>query len=264
MPAQQMRDSWQRRIDRASELATHDETARPLLDAYLRLLTVQRDCDTALGARLDRLTGSLERDLDEVRACVPRLRDAVLAVGPPGLVEQTRQLLDGGQPRFDSMLLETWRAPSGVHFFMKLLLQPYANCLAIHGIHPIDRDPPRRYTSCPFCGGAPQVSVLHQAWDGDAGGRDLVCAMCFTTWPFRRLFCAECGEDEERQLGYFQSPSYDHVRIDACETCKHYLKSVDLTRLGLAVPIVDEVAAAGLDLWAREHYQKIELNLVGL
>jgi formate dehydrogenase maturation protein FdhE len=40
---------------------------------------------------------------------------------------------------------------------------------------------------------------------------------------------------------------------------------VDLTRLGIAVPVVDEVAGASLDLWAREHdYQKIELNLVGL
>jgi len=51
----------------------------------------------------------------------------------------------------------------------------------------------------------------------------------------------------------------------ACDTCGHYLKGVDLTRLGVAVPIVDEVAGAPLDAWAREHgYEKIELNLVGL
>ena len=79
------------------------------------------------------------------------------------------------------------------------------------------------------------------------------------------MLCANCGEDDERQLGYFHSLSYDHLRIDACETCKHYLKTVDLTRLGLAVPLVDEVAAAPLDLWARERgYDKIQLNLVGL
>jgi len=55
------------------------------------------------------------------------------------------------------------------------------------------------------------------------------------------------------------------VRVDACESCRHYLKSIDLGRLGLAVPIVDEVAGAALDLWARDHgYEKIELNLVGL
>jgi len=55
------------------------------------------------------------------------------------------------------------------------------------------------------------------------------------------------------------------VRIEACDSCKHYIKGVDLTRLGFAVPIVDEIDAAALDLWASEHsYTKIELNLVGV
>ena len=54
-------------------------------------------------------------------------------------------------------------------------------------------------------------------------------------------------------------------RRGKCATCKHYIKGVDLTRLGLAVPLVDEIAAAPLDVWAHEHgYTKIELNLVGL
>jgi formate dehydrogenase maturation protein FdhE len=43
------------------------------------------------------------------------------------------------------------------------------------------------------------------------------------------------------------------------------MKSVDLTVNGLAIPLVDEIAAAPLDLWAAEQgYQKIELNLMGL
>jgi len=34
--------------------------------------------------------------------------------------------------------------------------------------------------------------------------------------------------------------------------------------MGLAAPLVDEIDAAPLDLWAREHgYSKIELNLLG-
>ena len=54
-------------------------------------------------------------------------------------------------------------------------------------------------------------------------------------------------------------------RLEACDTCRRYVKGVDRTRLGLAVPLVDEVAGAALDVWAREHgYEKIELNLVGL
>jgi FdhE protein len=66
-------------------------------------------------------------------------------------------------------------------------------------------------------------------------------------------------------LGYFTAPEYDHIRVETCDSCKYYIKGIDLTRVGLAVPLVDEVAAAPLDLWAREQgYTKIALNLVGL
>ena len=44
---------------------------------------------------------------------------------------------------------------------------------------------------------------------------------------------------------------------------RHYIKSVDLTVDGLAVPEVDELAAIPLDLWATERgYAKITPNLL--
>ena len=99
----------------------------------------------------------------------------------------------------------------------------------------------------------------------DGSGRQLLCASCLTLWNVRRVICPSCGEEEEKKLGYFRSPVFDHVRIDACDGCRRYLKTIDLTRLGLAVPLVDEVAAAPLDAWARDRgYEKIELNLLGL
>jgi FdhE protein len=260
-----MRDSWQKRIDRASELAARDEAARPLLEVYGKLLVLQRDCSASLQAQRGRLSGSLERDLAIVGRCAPRILHEVTAIGPPLLADEARQIIGEGGQAIDRLLLLGWRAPSDEHFFARLLLQPYAYCLAANRLHPLDRDLPKGDNVCPFCGGAPQVSILRQMADLETGGRELMCATCFTTWPFRRVQCAECGEEDERKLGYFHSPAYDYLRVDACETCKHYLKSVDLARLGLAVPIVDEVAGAPLDLWARERgYEKIHLNLVGL
>jgi FdhE protein len=260
-----MRDSWQKGIDRALELAARDQAARPLLEAYAGLLVLQRDCYTSLRAHPERLSGSLERDLPSVRTCVPRILNEIAGMGPPPLAEDARRLIDGGDAAVDSLLLTAWRTPSDERFFAKVILQPYASCLATAGRRPIGRDLPRADNVCPFCGGAPQVSILHHAAAGEGGGRELLCATCLTKWPFRRVLCPRCGEDDEGQLGYFHSPAYDHLRVDACDTCKHYLKSVDLTRLGVAVPIVDEVAGAPLDLWARERgYEKIELNLLGL
>jgi FdhE protein len=43
------------------------------------------------------------------------------------------------------------------------------------------------------------------------------------------------------------------------------LKSVDLTKTGLAVPIVDELATLSLDLWARDKgYRKLQMNMLGI
>jgi FdhE protein len=259
-----VRDSWQRRIDRAAYLAEQDEAARPLLDLYRRLLGLQRDCYESLQCRAARLTGSLAHDLAALRPCVPPMLQAVTTIGPH-LAEDARRILDGGDDAIDEMLLAGWHARAGQQFFSKVALQPYAHYLAVNDVRPIDRDVAGVRNSCPFCGGAPQLSILVSAGDGDGGGRQLQCGTCFTTWPLRRVLCAHCGEEDERRLGYYHSPTFDHLRVDACDTCQHYLKTVDLTRLGIAVPIVDEVAGAALDLWAIEHaYQKIELNLVGL
>jgi FdhE protein len=260
-----MRDGWQQRIDRASALAATADATRPLLESYGRLLVLQRDCYAALDRQADRLSGSLERDLTVVAACVPPILADLAATGPPSLAEDAKRTLDAGESSIASMLVAGWRAPSDRAFFARIVLQPYASWLAARGVALVDRDLPRHDNVCPFCGGRPQVSILQHAPEGEGGGRELQCGTCFTTWPYRRVRCARCGEDNERQLGYFRSDAFAHLRIDACETCRHYVKSVDLTRLGLAVPIVDEVAGAPLDLWAQERgYEKIELNLVGL
>jgi FdhE protein len=112
----------------------------------------------------------------------------------------------------------------------------------------------------------PQVSFLQiTEANSESGNRQLICATCLTNWSFRRVVCAYCGEERPFKLGYFHTKEYDHVRVEACDACRHYIKGVDLTRFGLAVPLVDEVASAALDVWAQEHgYTKIELNLVGL
>ncbi len=53
--------------------------------------------------------------------------------------------------------------------------------------------------------------------------------------------------------------------MDACETCKTYIKAVDLTKNGLAVPVVDELASVPLTLWAQEHgYTKLQPNLMAV
>ena len=262
-----LKESWDTRIQRAAELAAKSAAAEELLTFYGKLLDAQKAAYESLRRQRDWLpSGILEEDLTVVRALLPALLRAVEASGPPALAEEARTLSRASEGEISRMLLEQWRAPSDVGFFAKALLQPYARWLAESGAPPVDRNLERRADRCPFCAGKPQVSSLQTAGAGaEGGGRSLTCATCLTVWPFRRVVCANCGEERPAKLGYFQTPEYEHIRLEACDTCRHYIKGIDLTRLGLAVPLVDEVAAAALDVWAQEHgYTKIELNLVGL
>jgi formate dehydrogenase maturation protein FdhE len=53
--------------------------------------------------------------------------------------------------------------------------------------------------------------------------------------------------------------------VETCDTCHCYIKTIDLTKDGRAVPVVDELAAIPLSLWAAENgYSKVRANLLGL
>jgi formate dehydrogenase accessory protein FdhE len=262
-----MKESWDTRIRRAEHLAARGDGATGLLTFYASLLRAQKECYEYLRGREGWLpSGTLEEDLPVVRATAHGVLRAATAGGPAELAEEARALSLAGEGEMEGALLEQWRAPSDTRFFAKALLQPYARWLAESGARPDGRASERREGLCPFCAGRPQVSFLQTPEPGaESGGRGLVCSTCLTVWPFRRVVCVNCGEERPSKLGYFQTPEYEHLRLETCDACGHYVKGVDLTRLGLAVPLVDEVAGAALDLWACEQgYRKVELNLLGL
>ena len=92
---------------------------------------------------------------------------------------------------------------------------------------------------CPFCGHLPVTGVLRP--EGEGGKRWLVCSFCATEWEFRRLVCPACGEGDHEKLPVYVAEEFPHVRVEACDSCRTYLKAVDMTRDGLAVPQVDEL-----------------------
>jgi formate dehydrogenase accessory protein FdhE len=262
-----LNQSWETKIKRADELAAAGDAAKELLVFYGQLLRAQKKIYDALRNRKDGLpAGRLQEDLPILRALLPDLLKTIEHIGPPLLTQEARALMQLNDTELNQLLLNEWQAPASNHFFAKAFLQPYARRLAELNLRPLNRNLESGENRCPVCAGKPQVSCLViQESSADGGGRDLICSTCLSVWPFRRVVCASCGEERPAKLGWFQSSQYDFVRIEACDSCGYYLKGVDLTRFGFAVPLVDEVAAAPLDLWAREQgYQKIELNLVGL
>jgi FdhE protein len=258
---------WDKQIERADYLAAESSGSKELLEFYAQLLRSQKDIYEFLRSCKDWLpSGDLENDLHVVMSSTTGLLKTVALHGPESLASEAQVLLAGEPDTMARTLLDYWRSPSDTQFFAKSILQPYLRWLAETGTPPRGRELAGGERTCPFCGGAPQLSfLLSKESSAESGNRDLLCASCLSSWEFRRVVCASCGEERPQKLSYFHSPEFDHIRIEACDSCQHYIKGIDLTRLGLAVPPVDEIYAAPLDLWAREHgYTKIELNLVGL
>jgi FdhE protein len=111
--------------------------------------------------------------------------------------------------------------------------------------------------ACPACGGPPQASVIAEESGEFMGGspRSLVCGRCAGWWTFARATCPWCAEDDPRRLAGFVPDGRRVVRVDACETCRGYVKTFDLRALGgvEVVPLVDDVATLTLDVWAHDH-----------
>ena len=132
-------------------------------------------------------------------------------------------------------------------FQARALLEPYAARLA----------------ACPWCDSKPQAAILRP--EGYGAKRSLVCAVCSSERPFPRLQCPACGEREFAKLCAYTAAEFEHIRLDACDSCRTYLKTIDLTKNGLAEPVVDELAGVSLDLWAAAHgYTKLQPNLLGV
>ena len=91
-----------------------------------------------------------------------------------------------------------------------------------------------------------------------------MCSLCAGWWPCRRSACPHCGEADPEKLVYHTSDLIPHVRVDECQSCHAYLKTVDLRKDGMAMPLVDDIAAVELDLWSVEcGLWKIRRNVLG-
>jgi len=48
--------------------------------------------------------------------------------------------------------------------------------------------------------------------------------------------CPTCGEEVEGKLPVYVAEQLPHIRVEACDTCKFYLRTVDLTKDGTPSP----------------------------
>lgn len=250
---------------RAEVLMQTWPSAGELLKTYAAIVLFQ----DSLSQSLNRMTtandtGSLTANID-FAPLLPKFRellDSIARSSLANLIEPTRKLQAAGPSHWQNLLEQTWTnsslAVNSETFFALAFLQPIANSFA-QGF----AGPGTYYAGpiCPYCGRKPVCGVLRP--EGDGGKRSLICSFCSTEWEYRRMICPSCESQDLDRLPVFTDENSTYIRIEACDKCNTFIKTVDLTKDGRAVPVVDEIASVPLTLWAQEKgYEKLQPNLL--
>lgn len=112
----------------------------------------------------------------------------------------------------------------------------------------LDKDKPWGKGYCPICGSPPGLSMFQ-----GEGERFLLCAFCWHKWSSRRLYCPFCDNTDTKTLNYFFSEDEKEYRVDLCDKCKKYIKSIDTRKTERIIyPPLEQVATLHLDIKAKE------------
>ena len=99
---------------------------------------------------------------------------------------------------------------------------------------------------CPVCGGEPDMAALEKG----GGRRRLLCSRCDAEWPFRRLGCPFCGNDDPKEMAFLPGEDKGH-HLAICERCRRYLKTVDFRETAERPLAAERVLTAGMDASAQ-------------
>lgn len=257
-------ERWVTRIERARVLQGKQHNFAAALRLYEAILRFQREVALASNSVFNAEV-PLRMQIDLSFACskLPSALAVARAHGPDVLRERATRLQAKSEVAwirlFESAIILGKASQSDVDdFFVRACLQPIAENLQ-------SQLPPDRNDSksiCPACGGLPQAAVLRP--EGEGASRYLLCSFCLREWLFRRIVCPFCGEDDKEKLPRYSAEQCDYVHVEACDRCLQYVKAVNLSIDGHAVPLIDEAAMAVMDVWAADHgYKKAVSNLVG-
>ena len=210
------------------------------------------------------LTGHLDEDAERLSGFASAVLRYAAESGPPGLAEEARARQKDLPSTARSRLLVYWAGDIGSSedYLSWAILRPYVEYLRAVNVAP---DRVHRRGRCPFCGGGPWVSVRREGSTMEGARRMLACALCGGEWLFGRILCPSCVEEDPHKLPSFSNDRHSAVRIEACETCHRYAKSLDLSEDARPIPEVDDLVSIAMDLWAAEQgYTRIEPGMAGI
>lgn len=253
---------WAERRRRALELREVYPHAAEMLDVLAALCDAQERAAEQARRAAPR-PGELPRFV--CTQVLPGVIEATLAAGPERLREAVLE-------RFHEADLETvvsdWLAgreqSAAERYLARAATGPVLE--AVPSLRSATGRPAADERHCPDCGALPQLSYFAPSPEAlVTGPRQLVCSHCAAAWVYPRLCCAGCGSTTADRLPIFADQErFATLRVDACDDCRRYLITVEGSKDASAVPLVDEIAALPLDLYAQElGFSKIASNLMG-
>jgi FdhE protein len=102
---------------------------------------------------------------------------------------------------------------------------------------------------CPLCGSAPQMAQLRD----EGGKRYLQCSFCGCQWRWERIACPACNNRDMDSLHYLYAEEEEAYRVDLCDQCKGYIKTVDARKLDYDPDInLEDIVTIHLDILAMD------------
>jgi len=221
------------------EFPFDQEQAKTLLDKLLNIVTSQ---EGPLGQGAATVKAALQQD----------------EFAPDQLF---RYFLDNDTAFFASWAERTPGAPKTLPFLVFAAMSPSieaaADMLA-------DKLPEMKVTpvgTCPICGSLPLISSLQQK----EGFRHATCSFCRHDYRIKRIACPICGEEEQTKLTFFTAEEEPGFRVDVCDTCRTYIKTIDFRDLDrISVPVLDDLDSLALDyVAAGQGYKRATLSAWG-
>jgi FdhE protein len=115
---------------------------------------------------------------------------------------------------------------------------------------------------CPICGSKPVMAELV----GQERKRFLICSCCGYEWRFKRIQCPFCENEDRHKFKYLFTEEEDRAyRVETCQKCKKYIKTVDAEELDEEfIPSVEDVGTLYLDVLAKKEGYERGVHPLGL
>jgi len=213
-----------------------------------RALTLDIPSATRLFKRLCKIMSHSKKASRDAERITQALRNKEI-----DLLQLFKQIDSDGNQYIDDLAKKLGIKEDIMAFLVRSSMKPVYEAYAIQLGKYVDQEKWWR-GYCPICGSEPSLAEFKEE-----GARFLVCSSCSYEWRFNRLKCPFCENADHEKLRYFYTEKEGKAyRVDVCEKCKRYIKTIDVNEVGEEVVLpLEDIALLHLDILAqKEGYSK--------